>query len=66
MCTAWQAAGALVRWPAACLAESGFPGEAALRELNRLWQESVNCERQDIVPVTRQQRECVQQWRRGG
>jgi protein-tyrosine phosphatase len=45
------------------LAETGFPGELALFELNRLWQQSVVSRAWRKVPETAGQRTYVQRWR---
>ncbi|MBS0379558.1 MAG: ADP-ribosylglycohydrolase family protein [Proteobacteria bacterium] len=44
------------------LAESGFPGEAALEELNRLWAASPRSRNWPQVPETDAQHEFVRQW----
>lgn len=45
------------------LSEAGFPGEQALTELNRLWQQSVVSRAWGRVPETAGQKAYVQRWR---
>jgi ADP-ribosylglycohydrolase len=44
------------------LAEQGFSGEEALRELNRLWQQSARAKDWPEVPETKAQADYVRQW----
>ena len=44
------------------LVEQGFPGEAALDELNRAWQQCGRARRWPSIPETQEQREFVATW----
>jgi ADP-ribosyl-[dinitrogen reductase] hydrolase len=46
------------------LAESGYPGEAALEELNRLWQQSQRARQWPSIPETDAQSAYVRDWSR--
>ncbi|HUA88213.1 MAG TPA: ADP-ribosylglycohydrolase family protein [Steroidobacteraceae bacterium] len=46
------------------LAESGFAAEAAIEELNRLWQASARSRQWASIPETEEQSAYVRQWRR--
>jgi ADP-ribosylglycohydrolase len=48
------------------LVEHGLPGEQALAELNRLWQQSPRAEQWPLIPETEAQADYVRQWSERG
>ncbi|MFT3906300.1 MAG: ADP-ribosylglycohydrolase family protein [Steroidobacteraceae bacterium] len=48
------------------LVEQGYEGEAALAELNRLWQQSARCATWPELPQTPQQADYIRGWRASG